>query len=66
MNRRKTKKERELVADISKSTMIFCNKQGKCKSCPLVEIKDKYNVECPVAYVIYLLNKEVAFDESDM
>lgn len=66
MNRRKTKTERELVADISKSTMIFCKKQGKCKTCPLVQIKEQYNVECPIAYVIYLMNKEEVFDESNM
>ena len=58
MNRRKTKSERELIADMSKNTLIFCNKQGKCKDCPLSSIKDAYNVGCMVAYLIYLVNEE--------
>lgn len=64
MNRRKTKSERELVADVSKSTLIFCDKQGRCKNCPLTSIKDAYNVGCMVAYLIYLLEHESNADES--
>ena len=58
MNRRKTKTERELIADVSKTTLIFCNKQGKCKNCPLYPIKEKHNVGCMEAYLIYLIQKE--------
>lgn len=66
MNRRKTKTERELVADMSKSTLIFCEKQGKCKNCPLVDIKNEYNVCCMVAYLIYLLDERSKGNESNM
>lgn len=66
MNRRKTKNERELVADMHKGTMIFCNKQKNCKSCPLTSIKDSKDVGCMVAYLIYILNEESVGNESDM
>jgi len=66
VNRRKTKTERELIADMSKSTLIFCDKQGKCKTCPLTDIKNANNVGCMVAYLMYLLDERGKDDESDM
>ena len=57
MNRRKTKTERELMADVSKRTLIFCEKYNRCSKCPLNEIKEKHNVSCPVAYIYILFNR---------
>lgn len=48
-NRRKTKTERELVADINKTFQIFCHKQD-CHDCPY---RDAY--DCRVEYLIDLL-----------
>lgn len=50
--RRKTKKERELVADIHKLFGTFCNQSRVCWEC---EFKDENN--CIKAYVNYLLDK---------
>lgn len=61
MNRRKTKTEREIVADAKKTTMNFCSKQGQCRNCPLNQIKRDYNVGCVVAYLIYLM--EVDYED---
>lgn len=58
MNRRKTKTEREIVADAKKTTMKFCEQQGRCRNCPLNKIKHEYNVGCVVAYLIYLMEVE--------
>ena len=66
MNRRKTKSERELMADISKTTLKFCEKQGRCPKCPLQEIKEKHDIPCAVAYVYYLIEKGVQDNENNM
>ena len=58
--------EDKVIADISKSTLIFCDKQGKCKSCPLTDIKNANNVGCMVAYLMYLLEERGKDDESNM
>lgn len=54
--RRKTKTERELVADINKTFTKFCNKQS-CVNC-------KYNnaEDCKLEYVKELLSK---YEEED-
>lgn len=63
MSRRKTKGERELVADINDKIVIFCNRQGRCTECPLKKIVDEMKVDCPVAYIIYLM--EMMNDEDE-
>ena len=50
--RRKTKTERELVADIHKAFEIFCNKH-ECMSCPYAKYDD-----CKMEYVKDLLSIE--------
>lgn len=52
-SRRKTKSQRELVADIRKSHMIFCKEQENCRKCPIFET-DKNN-GCIIEYVKMLL-----------
>lgn len=51
--RRKTKKERELVADIRKLFGVFCNSHTTCLDC---DYKDSRN--CVKAYLSDLLDKE--------
>lgn len=53
VSRRKTKTERELVADIHKTFIIFCNKQ-ECIDCPYRGIED-----CEMEWVKDLLNIEI-------
>ena len=50
--RRKTKSERELVADINKSFLTFC-RQHECKNCEY----NKGYLNCKIAYITDLLNK---------
>lgn len=62
-NRRRTKSERELIADIKKATLALCNKHHKnygCYDCPLSEYVRQYNWSCMLAYVHYITNKELA------
>ena len=54
--RRKTKSERELVADIHKTFKQFCWNTD-CKKCPY---KDSKN--CTVDYVVDLLKKNYVLD----
>ena len=54
--RRKTKTERELVADIRKAHTKFCNKHSTCKGCPLEHAKD-----CTMEYIKMLF--ELEFEE---
>lgn len=54
MNRRKTKTERELVADINKTYAVMCSKNA-CISC---EYKNNEYSDCRVAYIAALLNKK--------
>lgn len=58
MSRRKTKTERELVADIKKTHDVFCKKHERCRDCPLGKEKD-----CRLAYIIQLL--ELIEDEEE-
>lgn len=59
--RRKTKKERELVADIHKLCNLYCS-QHECYEC-------KYgtypNDDCPKAYVVDLLDKHREYEEEE-
>ena len=55
MSRRKTKSERELVADINDVFRIFCHKQD-CRDCPY-----RFCEDCKLEYVKDLLEKE--YDE---
>ena len=51
--RRKTKSERELVADINKTFMKYCESQNSCDTCKY----QNYN-ECVIEYLKDLLKKE--------
>ena len=51
--RRKTKSERELVADINKAFMKYCGSQNSCDTCKY----QNYN-ECVIEYLRDLLKKE--------
>ena len=50
--RRKTKSERELVADINKAFLSFC-KTRECRDCEY----NKGYLNCKLAYIADLLNK---------
>ena len=50
--RRKTKSERELVADINKAFLSFC-KSRECRDCEY----NKGYLNCKIAYIADLLNK---------
>ena len=50
--RRKTKSERELVADINKAFLSFC-KTRECRDCEY----NKGYLNCKIAYIADLLNK---------
>ena len=50
--RRKTKSERELVADINKAFLSFC-KARECRDCGY----NKGYLNCKIAYITDLLNK---------
>ena len=50
--RRKTKSERELVADINKTFTKYCGSQNSCDTCKY----QNYN-ECVIQYLKDLLNK---------
>lgn len=54
MSRRRTKTERELIADLMDSCRVFCNKQ-ECKTCPLREIKLEHEWSCIRAFAQYIL-----------
>lgn len=61
-NRRKTKSERELLADIHKRTLLFCNdnydyEEESCKYC-LIEKEANKLGNCCLAYIQFLLKKE--------
>ena len=51
--RRKTKSERELVADINKTFTKYCGSQNSCNTCKY----QNYN-ECVIEYLKDLLKKE--------
>ena len=51
--RRKTKSERELVADINKTFTKYCESQSSCNTCKY----QNYN-ECVIEYLKDLLKKE--------
>lgn len=59
MSRRKNKSDRELIADLTDRTELFCNSMYDsinhgCNKCPLVTLEFG---DCRVAYIYYLLNK---------
>ena len=64
MSRRKLKSDRELIADVTKRTKLFCDsyydpKTVGCSNCPLIQ----YDIaDCREAYMHYILflfkNKE--------
>ena len=51
--RRKTKSERELVADINKAFLSFC-KTRECKDCEY----NKGYINCKIAYIADLLKNK--------
>ena len=59
MSRRKNKSDRELIADLTDRTKLFCNSwydpaiKG-CNNCPLVTLGF---TDCREAYIHYILNK---------
>ena len=59
--RRKTKSERELVADIRKGARLMCAKyhniNDKCYKCPLYKYQVSVIDDCGKAYAVYLLEK---------
>lgn len=58
-NRRKTKGERELIADIKKATLLLCTKYHKeygCRDCPLPEYSQE-GEDCYITYVRYIFSK---------
>lgn len=55
MSRRRTKSERELIADMMDSLRVFCNQQEECATCPLRDMKVEHEFSCIRAYAIYLV-----------
>lgn len=66
-NRRRTKGERELIADIKKATLVMCNKFHKnygCYDCPISKYVTDYG-SCELGYVHYILKKEKMAEENN-
>ena len=57
--RRRTKKDRELKADIKNSASLFC--QNDCYNCELNKYKDEN--DCIINYVKYIIFKEDDINE---
>ena len=59
MSRRKTKTERELVADINDTFRKYCNKR-ECSDCPY-----RFCEDCKIEYIkdLIMLNYEVEMEE---
>ena len=64
-SRRKTKSERELIADLNKRFKIFCNENydldnENCNNCPVAKILIQNTLveDCRVAYIKMLLGKD--------
>ena len=57
--RRKTKTERELVADINKTFTKFCNK-NQCNNCPFKDADD-----CKLEYIKELLSSYKQDDDEE-
>ena len=58
-NRRKTKGERELIADIKKATLTLCNKYRNdynCGDCPLPKYAQE-DEDCYITYIRYIFSK---------
>ena len=60
MSRRKSKSDRELIADLTDSTQHLCNsiydeKTRGCKDCPLAQYETS---DCRLAYMQYILEKK--------
>jgi hypothetical protein len=62
MSRRRTKTERELIADLMDSCKAFCNTQ-ECKTCPLRQIQTLHEWSCIRAYAQYILGEEEEDDK---
>ncbi len=65
MSRRKSKSDRELIADLTDRVRVFCdsvydNKTRGCKDCPLAQYETS---DCRLAYVQYILSKGGIKDE---
>ena len=58
--RRKTKKERELAADINKAYGIFCQKHSLCYGCEYDE-----KVDCKKAYMLDLMKMAVNLEDKE-
>ena len=58
--RRKTKKERELAADINKAYGIFCQKHSSCYGCEYDE-----TVDCKKAYMLDLMKMAVNLEDKE-
>ena len=58
MSRRKAKSDRELIADLTDRTKLFCESMYDasikgCNNCPLVHYQEF--TDCRIAYIHYLL-----------
>ena len=65
MSRRKSKSDRELIADLTDRVKLFCdsvydNKTRGCKDCPLAQYE---TADCRLAYMQYILSKGGIRDE---
>lgn len=58
MSRRRTKTERELIADLMDGLRVFCNSQSKCSDCPLHNIKTEHEQSCIRAYALYIIDNK--------
>lgn len=56
--RRKTKGDRELVADARKRFNIFCESNESCSDCDLDKSENKVTDSCEINYIIMLMKKE--------
>lgn len=56
MSRRRTKTEREIIADLMDACRLFCNSQTDCKTCPLRQMELDHEFSCIRAYAQYLLD----------
>ena len=65
MSRRKSKSDRELVADLTDRVKLFCDSMydptaSGCKDCPLAQYE---TADCRIAYIYYLISKGGKKDE---
>lgn len=58
-NRRRTKGERELIADIKKATLALCNNYHNnygCCDCPITKYVQE-GEDCCITYIRYIFEK---------